>query len=109
MGLAAIELVVSRPCDVDCDGIAAPGACGGADCDDLDPAIRPGVPDPVGDGVDQNCDGLDGEDVDGDGVPALASGGADCDDLDPSTYGEHLVTIRETVDAIGDVGQDAWR
>jgi hypothetical protein len=32
----------------------------GDDCDDADPARRPGVPDPEGDGVDQNCDGVDG-------------------------------------------------
>ena len=30
------------------------------DCDDDDPARRPGVPDPVGDGIDQNCDWTDG-------------------------------------------------
>jgi hypothetical protein len=30
------------------------------DCNDRDPAIRPGVPDPLGDEIDQNCDGADG-------------------------------------------------
>ena len=30
------------------------------DCDDHDPARYPGAPDPDGDGVDQNCDGVDG-------------------------------------------------
>ncbi len=40
----------------------------------------------VGDGVDQNCDGIDGQDVDGDGVPSLNSGGSDCDDEDPGAY-----------------------
>ena len=34
----------------------------------------------VGDGIDQNCDGLDGTDVDGDGFASVASGGDDCDD-----------------------------
>lgn len=29
------------------------------DCDDLDPDVYPGAPGVVGDGVDQNCDGLD--------------------------------------------------
>lgn len=30
------------------------------DCDDADPARAPGFPDPEGDGVDSNCDGVDG-------------------------------------------------
>ena len=30
------------------------------DCDDRDPARYPGAPDPDGDGIDQNCDGVDG-------------------------------------------------
>ena len=38
------------------------------------------------DGIDQNCDGVDGEDVDGDGQASLESGGQDCDDNDILTY-----------------------
>jgi hypothetical protein len=30
-----------------------------ADCDDADPTVYPGAPDPI-DGLDTNCDGLDG-------------------------------------------------
>ena len=30
------------------------------DCDDRDPARYPGAADPDGDGIDQNCDGVDG-------------------------------------------------
>ncbi|MBL8742224.1 MAG: putative metal-binding motif-containing protein [Myxococcales bacterium] len=30
------------------------------DCDDNDASRRPGFPDPEGDGLDQNCDGVDG-------------------------------------------------
>lgn len=38
----------------------------------------------VPDGVDQNCDGVDGIDADGDGVASVWTGGLDCNDLDPS-------------------------
>jgi len=54
------------------------------DCDDSDPNISPTAADIVGDGVDQNCDGVDGTDGDGDGEPSEASGGGDCDDTDAS-------------------------
>lgn len=30
------------------------------DCNDDDPKIRPWADDPAGDGIDQNCDGVDG-------------------------------------------------
>ena len=32
------------------------------------------------DGIDQNCDGVDGMDMDGDGYASQVSGGDDCDD-----------------------------
>ncbi len=41
--------------DQDGDCIAAD-----LDCDDGDPAVRPGVVDRLGDEIDQNCDGADG-------------------------------------------------
>ncbi|MCB9537214.1 MAG: putative metal-binding motif-containing protein [Myxococcales bacterium] len=47
------------PCDLDGDG-ATGRACRGPDCDDGDPAIHPGAPDPYGDEVDSDCDGIDG-------------------------------------------------
>ncbi|HJN72627.1 MAG TPA: MopE-related protein, partial [Myxococcota bacterium] len=40
----------------------------------------------VGDGGDQDCDGIDGTDADGDGYAADWSGGEDCDDEDEATY-----------------------
>jgi hypothetical protein len=40
--------------DVDNDGLPAP-----ADCNDGNPAIRPGLPDKPGNNVDENCDGAD--------------------------------------------------
>ncbi|MBN2799239.1 MAG: hypothetical protein JXX28_08855, partial [Deltaproteobacteria bacterium] len=44
------------------------------------------APDDYGDGLDTNCDGVDGQDLDGDGQPSLASGGPDCDDTDPDVH-----------------------
>jgi hypothetical protein len=38
------------------------------------------------DGIDQNCDGVDGVDRDGDGHASTRTGGGDCDDHDPSVH-----------------------
>ncbi len=48
--------------DRDADGHSF--AFGGADCDDADPSVYPGAPDPEGDGLDADCFG-------GDGTPGL--------------------------------------
>lgn len=45
---------VPVPVDADGDGFVA-----GFDCNDADPAINPGAVDVPGDGIDQNCDGVD--------------------------------------------------
>lgn len=55
------------------------------DCDDTHPGINPWATDTLGEGFDQNCDGVDGVDLDGDGVAGEESGGTDCDDHDPTT------------------------
>jgi hypothetical protein len=73
--------------DDDGDGVASEGS-GGADCNDAgdDPYAAqtfPGAEDLVGNGLDTNCDGLDGVDADADGHPSIASGGDDCSD-DPA-------------------------
>jgi len=64
--------------DVDGDGYSP---CEG-DCHDGDRNLSPTNQDTVGDGIDQNCDGVDGFDGDGDGSASGWSGGDDCDDED---------------------------
>jgi hypothetical protein len=66
----------SPPCDDDNDG---DGDC--HDCNDQDPSINERADDPKGDGIDQNCDGVDGyyddEETDGGGggMPDAGDGG----------------------------------
>ncbi|MCB9763847.1 MAG: FG-GAP repeat protein [Alphaproteobacteria bacterium] len=52
------------------------------DCDDTDAAVYPGATELPYDGVDNDCDGADLDDVDGDGF----TDDVDCDDEDPDVY-----------------------
>ena len=61
-----------RP-DVDRDGARKPG-----DCDDGNAAIRPGAPELLDNGIDEDCDGADAVDLDRDGDGFLRP--RDCDD-----------------------------
>ena len=83
--------------DADGDGFEDT-ACGGSDCDDMNPAVNPGVTEgPPGDPtcsdmLDNDCDRLGDawdtdccDDADGDLFTDEACGGADCDDTDPHT------------------------
>lgn len=54
------------------------------DCDDLDANTNPNGNDPTVDGKDQNCDGVDGPDMDSDGYVDSNAGGTDCNDGDAS-------------------------
>jgi hypothetical protein len=75
--------------DTDADGAPA-----GVDCDDGDPAVRPGAGDVPGNGIDENCDGADERAAAPPPPPAVtvialrdddrdgASAAADCDDRD---------------------------
>lgn len=51
--------------DADGDGYPNNDCVETVDCDDDDAAIYPGADDPEGDGIDQNCDGIDGIASDG--------------------------------------------
>jgi len=73
-----VELSGALVRDLDGDGIAKP-----EDCDDADPAVRPGARDTPDDGADQDCDGADASDPDRDrdGAPRPF----DCDDANPAS------------------------
>ncbi|MCB9677926.1 MAG: hypothetical protein H6737_22700 [Alphaproteobacteria bacterium] len=74
------------PNDGDGDGALACGAT--PDCDDANPAVRPGAAEVTCNGVDDDCDAgtVDAPDVDGDGSNICPVGGIDCDDNDPLRY-----------------------
>ena len=57
----ALGLTLTVDDDADDDGYSIDGA--NADCNDNDATVYPGADDPEGDGIDQNCDGIDGVDV----------------------------------------------
>jgi hypothetical protein len=67
--------------DVDGDGYSEDEG----DCNDSDPNISPSATDEM-DGIDQNCDGIDGVDMDRDEHASLDSGGQDCDDQDETVH-----------------------
>jgi hypothetical protein len=49
-----------QPCPAGTADIDSDGSCTPADCDDNNAAVHPGIDDSAGDGIDQNCDGVDG-------------------------------------------------
>ncbi|MBW2254871.1 MAG: putative metal-binding motif-containing protein, partial [Deltaproteobacteria bacterium] len=77
-----------------CDGPPPGTVADHTDCDDSDASIHPLAEEIPYDGIDQDCDGLDADDMDKDGYP----GGPDCDDEDPR--------INPGADEIADDGID---
>ncbi len=74
----------SAPIDEDRDGFSR-----GEDCDDSNPDVYPGAPDPCGDGVDADCNGIDlcsadGGPFTGDAASIDASVPADADAMRPT-------------------------
>jgi ligand-binding sensor domain-containing protein len=107
----AITVTVGN-CDRDADGyVDDNGACGGTDCDDDDWGTHPDATDDVGDGIDSNCDGVDGEpgqDADGDGASDLVDNcrtdpNPDQVDLDADGVGD-ACDLDDDGDAVSD-----WR
>jgi len=65
--------------DGDADGFFGPDN----DCDDANAGRYPGKPEIQGDGIDQDCDGIDPPNLDRDGDGSTAApAGRDCDDAD---------------------------
>lgn len=91
------------PMGIDADGDGFPDFM---DCDDNDPTINPAAPEIMGDGIDNNCDGLidstynwngngpTGVDADGDGFPDYI----DCDDNDPNVHPAAVEIIGDGID-----------
>ncbi len=90
-GCESVEASAALQADLDHDGFAAP-----ADCDDHDPAVRPGALDWPDNGIDENCDGADAtiRDRDHDGVLAPA----DCNDADPAVRPGAVEVFGDAVD-----------
>jgi hypothetical protein len=79
---------VTDALDMDCDHFRPDQAqMQWNDCDDHDATVNPLANDRGDSFRDLDCDGVQGQDDDHDGVASVGTGGADCDDADPSIHG----------------------
>ncbi|MCK6530853.1 FG-GAP-like repeat-containing protein, partial [Myxococcota bacterium] len=106
--------------DDDCDGTVDEGVDGdgdgfascGEDCDDADAGVNPGATELCATGVDEDCDGVEGEEgcrYDSDGDGWYADGG-DCDDSDADVRPNAVEScdgVDQDCDGVADDGFDA--
>jgi hypothetical protein len=112
--LLALFLVACPPGGVKVDDTQAPSTDldgdgyteADGDCDDGDAEVHPGAVDMVGDDVDSDCDGIDGQDADADGYASVQSGGDDCDDDNPYVHPDATEGWYDGVDQDCDGGSD---
>ncbi len=79
----------------DRDGDGVPDS---ADCDPDDPYVSPDYYEVPYNDVDDNCDGIIVNDVDGDGHDGIRGGGDDCDDSNPNINPSHIETCYDALD-----------
>ncbi|MFT5583898.1 MAG: hypothetical protein ACI9VR_001482 [Cognaticolwellia sp.] len=86
----------------------AGNAADGGDCEDGDPEIFPGAPDPCGDGVDQNCDGRGGplSDEDKDGLTWLEEQELGTQACEPDSDGDGRLDGEDRLPGCGGCGGD---
>jgi hypothetical protein len=114
--------------DADGDGYCTAGVGFSEDCDDTDATVYPGATEVVGDGVDQDCDGLEECYTDGDGdgyhdgttLTSLdedcndagegdsTSLSGDCDDADSAVNPGATETVGDEVDQDCDGFEECW-